>query len=86
VAILQRAYRQGMENLKDIVNRYAEEHGFDKTLAYQYLTENVKFEFGPFQQEGLRKFYELAYQFGLVGNLRPLKLYPYVAKSVSSSE
>lgn len=86
VAILQGAYRSGIDHLKEIVSRYAEEHGFDKSLAYQYLTQNIKFAFGPAQQQGLEKFYELAYQFELIPTLRPLQLYPYAEISVSSSE
>ncbi len=78
VKILRQAFQQGSANLQAIIDRYAEEHGFDTNLARKYFAQNIHFDFGPKEQQGLKKFYELAHQFGLVPNLRPLKLFPIV--------
>jgi chorismate dehydratase len=77
VKILRQAYQQGTANLDTVIDRYAGEHGFDKKLARQYFAENVHFDFGPKERQGLKKFYELAHQFKLVPNLRSLKLHPF---------
>jgi len=63
VKILRQAYQHGTTNLDTVINRYAEEHGFDKTLARNYFAENIYFDFGPKEQQGLKKFYQLAHQF-----------------------
>lgn len=83
--ILRQAYQQGIANLDTIIDRYAGEHGFDTILARKYFSQNIEFEFGPLQQQGLKTFYELAYQHKLVPNLRPLRLYPFADVSTGSS-
>jgi len=86
VKILRQAYQQGSANLDKIIDQYAAEHGFDKILARNYFAKNIYFEFGLRQQQGLKKFYELAHQLKLIPNLRPLKLYPFADIPVCSSE
>ena len=86
VKILRQAYQQGMANLDTIIESYAPQHGFEQELAREYFTRNINFDFGPLQHQGLKKFYELAHQFALIKNLRPLNLYPFTDISVSASE
>ena len=86
IKILEQAYQQGSANLEAIIDRYAGEHGFDTNLAQKYFAQNIHFDFGPRQRQGLKKFYELAHQFKLVPNLRPIKQYPFADLSVCTSE
>ncbi|MCK5269671.1 MAG: menaquinone biosynthesis protein [Sedimentisphaerales bacterium] len=76
VEILQRAYREGMANIDDIIERYAGQHGFDNEIARRYFADNLVFDFGARQRQGLTRFYELAYQLQLVPQQRPLRFCP----------
>lgn len=86
VKILRQAFQKGTANLDEIIDRHAGEHGFDKTLARKYFSQNIEFEFGSRQHQGLKTFYQLAYQYKLVPNLRPLRVYPFADIPVCSSE
>ncbi len=86
VTILRQAYQQGTANLDSVIDRYAAKHGFNKTLARNYFAQNIYFDFGPKEQQGLKKFYELAHQFKLIPNLRPLKEYSLNNITASTSE
>jgi len=70
VKLLRGAYRAGLENLDEIVEQYRRQHGFGQNIARKYLTENICFEFNEKQQQGLRKFYELAYQIGVITKIK----------------
>lgn len=74
--ILQKAFRGGVEQLDSIAAQYGAKHGFKGDLAGKYLRENICYEFGSRQLEGLNKFYELAFQMQLIEELRPIRLYP----------
>lgn len=75
VATLQETAQQGLGCLDEIISDHAEAYGFTSDLARQYFTENLSFEFGPDQQCGLARFYELAFELGLIPHQRPLNLY-----------
>jgi len=74
VALLQQAAQQGLANLDEIISP-ANDYGFTHDQARQYLTKNLSFEFGPDQQQGLTRFYQLAHELNLTPNNRPLNLY-----------
>ena len=74
--ILQRTCREGMAHIDEIIERYAGQHGFDDEIARRYFADNLVFDFGVRQQQGLTRFYELAYQLQLVPHQRPLRFYP----------
>ena len=38
----------------------------DKEIGKRYLRENVRYDWGPRELEGLRAYYELAFRNGLV--------------------
>ena len=75
IKILEQAYQQGVANLDSVIDRYAGEHGFDTNLARNYFAQNIHFDFGPRQRQGLKTFYELAHQFELVPRNQPLRIY-----------
>ncbi|MCK5271973.1 MAG: menaquinone biosynthesis protein [Sedimentisphaerales bacterium] len=74
--ILQRTCREGIANIDDIIECYAGQHGFDDEIARRYFADNIVFDFGARQRQGLTRFYELAYQLQLVPQQRPLRFFP----------
>jgi chorismate dehydratase len=79
VDILQKACQEGLANIDTIVRRFAGQHGFEANQASRYLTENISYQFGRRQQQGLSRFYQLAGQLGLVARQRPLHTYSTTA-------
>ena len=71
--IMHQAHTDPWDNLDPVINHHAAEHGFSLDLARSYLTENIRFEFGPAEQQGLRRFFSLAQRFGLIAENRPLR-------------
>ncbi len=87
VKILTHAAQQGRANLQQIIQQTSDQHGFDEQLALSYLTENLCFDFGPGEQAGLEKFYQLADETAVQPLLRPLTFYqPEIKFSCSNNE
>lgn len=82
-ALLEQARREGAENTDRIVAEHAETHGFGAELARAYLTENLCYDFGPDQIEGVNRFYELAYESGLIAERRELRWATNAAEAMS---
>ncbi len=68
--ILNNAWKKGLAQIDQVVERYADNHGFSAEVGKRYLTENICFDFGPAQQQGLEKFYQMAYDFGYIPRLK----------------
>ena len=72
---LQQARDHGVAHLADIARDVA---GGDPGLerrSLEYLRDNLQYGLGPGEAAGLRRFYELAAEIGLVAALRPLRFY-----------
>lgn len=70
------AKHQGLENVQQIVQRYAVPRGWPAELARQYLTVYMNYDIGPRQLQALERFYALAHKHGVLGQPpRPLELY-----------
>lgn len=70
---LSAARRRGLENLPEIIRRYAVPRGWPPGLALQYLSVYLKYEIGPRQLEAIGRFHAMAAELGLVGSpARPL--------------
>ena len=72
--ILEEARREGMRRLDSIISRHARAHGFDRQLAHPYFTQNICYDMGSDQMQGLNRFYQLAHDLGLTSALRKLFL------------
>ncbi|MCF7958080.1 MAG: menaquinone biosynthesis protein [Phycisphaerae bacterium] len=68
--VLKKAWQEGMGKIDQVVDQYADRHGFTAEVAKRYLTENICFDFGPAQQQGLQRFYQLAYESGYIPQLK----------------
>ena len=80
IEILKKSYRQGMAHIKQIVHKYAAQHGLQPELAHKYLTENLCFDFGDPQKKALQKFYQLAHQLEITPQCRTLHFYSQPAQ------
>ena len=79
-AILQEAYLQGIRQIDKIAALYGPAHGFDEEQARRYLRKNIRYDFGAGQREGLARFYQLAHQFKLIEQIRPIRVYDRPAR------
>ena len=64
-AALSRARDAGLGCLEQIARREASKVGLSERDCLSYLRDNLKFHFGPRQQEALRRYYDLAGRHGL---------------------
>lgn len=64
--ILSEAKRQGMAAMDTLVQRAVELLGLPLNVARRYLTHQVRYDFGVKEQDGLRAFYRMAAEEGLV--------------------
>jgi len=73
--VLSDACENGIANIDDIARDYGPEHGFTPERAAGYLRDNIGHRFGPDQQKGLQRFYELSLEYGLIDKLKPLRIF-----------
>ena len=70
---LERAKRDGLKHVHEIVARDAVPRGWPAEVARRYLTENLQFDIGPAQLEAIRRFHALAHRHGVLAQApRPL--------------
>jgi chorismate dehydratase len=72
---LQQARERGVQHLPEIAKQVSAGDGGLEQRALAYLRDNLKFDLGPLEQAGLRKFHELAAEISLISDLRPLTFY-----------
>jgi predicted solute-binding protein len=60
-------------NLRDIIQQEAQRTGLAPAFVRAYLTENIDYSFGEKNLVGLRRFYSLAQELGLLSGLKPLQ-------------
>jgi chorismate dehydratase len=73
---LEEAKRRGLENVAEIVKRYAVGRGWPAGLALQYLSVYLKFDVGERELRAIRLFHELTAKHGVIeGGVRELSLY-----------
>jgi len=63
-ARLERALREGLENVARIVTEQAVPRGWPADLAFEYLTQRLKFDIGARQIEAISLFHRLAHRHG----------------------
>ncbi len=70
---LERAKRDGLAHVNEIIARHAVPRGWPAGIALQYLTMYLKYDIGERQLEAIRRFHQLAAQHGVIeGNPKPL--------------
>jgi chorismate dehydratase len=76
IAALQEARDSGIVATDRIGEQYYPRNPEKVARAAEYLRENVKYALGGREQAGVRRFYELAAELGLVKSARELRFYP----------
>jgi chorismate dehydratase len=74
-AALAEAKRRGCARAAQIAHREAPRLGLDAGFCRRYLTTIISFDFGPREQAGLRRFYDLACELGLAPEGAALEFY-----------
>ena len=74
-ARLERAKREGLGHVDELIERCAIPRGWPAGLARQYLTANLSYEIGETQLSAIRLFHEYAKKHGLIDAIRPLRVY-----------
>ena len=72
-AAFQDSAAYAMEHLDEMVSEEAERTGLPRPLVRTYLTENIDFQLDERNLVGLRLFYSLAHEMGLIEKLKPLE-------------
>jgi chorismate dehydratase len=62
--VLARARDEGVRRLAEIARREAPKLGMAEEDCLTYLRDHLHFYFGPAEQQGLQRFYELAWEHG----------------------
>ncbi len=73
--LLLAARQAGQRHLEQIASQYGPAYGWPVDLAVRCLSEEVQFEFGEEQREGLEEFLQLAAECELIQQPQPLQYY-----------
>ena len=72
-ARLERAKRDGLRNVDQIIARHAASRGWPADVARGYLTESLRFDIGPGQRQAIGLIHSLAFKHGILSHPpRPL--------------
>jgi chorismate dehydratase len=72
--LLSRQLAYNQHRIEQIVSKYANERGWKTSLALQYVTHHMNYQFTRAHEESLEMFYELAKSCGALEEIRPLKI------------
>ena len=67
--------RGNSKRLGDIAAIHAEASGWPENLAISYLSRNLRYELGEPELEGIKEFWRRCHECGIIGELRPMRLY-----------
>jgi chorismate dehydratase len=74
-AQLERAKRQGLGHVDELIERYALPRGWPAEIARQYLTVNLMYDIGQPQLAAIRLFHQLAEKYQIIGQAKRLRIY-----------
>jgi chorismate dehydratase len=72
-ALFQQSRNHGLAHINDIAREWAARVGISEGDVRDYLSRNIDFTFGESNQAGLDLFFQLAREFGLIPQIRPLE-------------
>jgi chorismate dehydratase len=72
---LQHARDEGVQHPDVIAREYFSDQPDRQTAGTRYLQDNIKYYFGSDERAGLERFYQYAYEAGLVASAGPLQFY-----------
>jgi chorismate dehydratase len=74
VRAFQNSAAYALAHLEEMVQEESARTGLDPELVRTYLTENIEFTLGERSLKGLRLFYSLAEELGLISHAKPLDI------------
>jgi chorismate dehydratase len=72
---LQKSYEVGAQHITEISKEYAQRHKNGWERYHRYLTEEIQYNFGHKEQEGLQAFYRYAFYYGFIDHIPDLHFY-----------
>lgn len=63
---------EGLAHARDLADNYARSLGLPTDVLFRYLTENISYDLDEESLEGLRLYYQLASECGLIGEAREM--------------
>lgn len=75
VETLRLACQLGKNKLKYIAEQWAQTNQFSKVMAERYLKEHIRYELGPLEHEGLKRFIHLAIALEMAEPQREINFY-----------
>ncbi len=75
VTQFQQAKEWGLGRRPEIAANYAKTLNLPVQFLEDYLSQNIDYEMGPSHLDGLETFYRLAYESGLIPELKPLRFF-----------
>ncbi len=73
VVPMQQSTQYALQHLSEIAESENKRTGLPIPLIHSYLTENIDFNLGEKNLEGLQTFYRLAHEAGLTNGIKPLE-------------
>ena len=70
------AKRWGLQAIEEIAGVYSTNLDLPKAFLEDYLRFNIDYDLGPGHVEGLTRFYQLAFDSGLIPEVRPVRFLP----------
>lgn len=77
---LERAKREGLKHVEQLVEQFARPIGWPSQLALQYMTEHLQYDVGQRELGAIGLFHELAARHGLIDKPKPLCVYEPVSR------
>ena len=75
IRAVHESYASGKERIEEIAKTFAQSQPLSWKFYRDYLTENISYNFGREEKEGLQEFYRYAFYFGLIEHIPDLHFY-----------
>ena len=72
---LNRIRKANHGRLAEIAARHAAANGWPETLAFEYLSRNLRYELGAPELAGIEDFWRRCHEYGIIDELRPMRMY-----------
>jgi predicted solute-binding protein len=75
IEFVKKSYEIGRTKIEEISRTYAKNNPLSWEDYQNYLAQNIRYEFGVDEKEGLMEFYRYAFYFGLIEHIPELHFY-----------
>lgn len=77
VLALIEAKKYGLQNIDVICEKASERYGIDFDSCKSYLTENLQYDLGELEIEGMKEFFTYAFYYGVIEFIPEIKFYEF---------